>query len=47
MCAAPDDRFFEGFVLTHLAAPLHPNAMGAGALGDALADRLDPSRRST
>lgn len=40
MCAAPDDRYFEGFVLTHLAAPLHPNAMGAVAVGDALADRI-------
>jgi lysophospholipase L1-like esterase len=47
MCAAPDDRFFEGFVLTHLAAPLHPNAMGAGALGNALADRLDHTGTST
>lgn len=37
MCAAPDERYFEGFELTHLAAPLHPNAMGAGAVGIALA----------
>lgn len=45
MCAAPDERYFEGFVLTHIAAPLHPNAMGAGAVGDALADRI--GRRGT
>lgn len=38
MCAAPDDRYFEGFELAHLAAPLHPNAMGADAVGIALAD---------
>ena len=44
MCAAPDDRYFEGFVLAHIAAPLHPNALGAGAVGDALADRIGKDR---
>jgi lysophospholipase L1-like esterase len=40
MCAAPDDRYFEGFVLVHPAAPLHPNAFGAAAVGSALADHI-------
>ncbi|GFG65263.1 hydrolase [Mycobacterium kubicae] len=44
MCAAPDDRYFEGFVVTHSAAPLHPNAMGAGAVGNALADWIIHAR---
>jgi lysophospholipase L1-like esterase len=47
MCADPENRYFEGFLLTHLAAPLHPNAMGAGAVGNALADRIDPTRSDT
>ncbi|OBJ53134.1 hypothetical protein A9W95_18990 [Mycobacterium sp. 1423905.2] len=44
MCAAPEDRYFEGFVVTHSAAPLHPNAMGAGAVGNALADWIVHAR---
>lgn len=40
MCAAPGDRYIEGFELSHLAAPLHPNALGAGAVGSALAGEL-------
>ncbi|MGV9253075.1 SGNH/GDSL hydrolase family protein [Streptomyces sp. NPDC003697] len=36
-CAAPDDRYVEGVVPEHLAAPLHPNAAGARAVGAALA----------
>lgn len=42
MCAPPDDRWFEGFELAHYAAPLHPNALGAGAVGNALAEIIDP-----
>lgn len=41
MCAAPDDRYFEGFVLAHPAAPLHPNALGATAVGNALAHYIE------
>ncbi len=37
---APDDRYVEGFELSHLAASLHPNALGAGAVGNALAGQL-------
>ncbi|MFJ8542481.1 SGNH/GDSL hydrolase family protein [Streptomyces sp. NPDC093586] len=37
ICAAPADRYFEGLVPSHLAAPLHPNASGARAIGNALA----------
>lgn len=40
ICAAPEDRYFEGFVPTHAGAPLHPNAAGAAAFGNALADYL-------
>jgi lysophospholipase L1-like esterase len=40
ICAAPDDRYFEGFVPVHPAAPLHPNGFGAAAFGNALADYL-------
>ena len=38
LCAAPADRYFEGFVPVNPAAPLHPNGMGANAFGNALAD---------
>ncbi|WP_199815677.1 SGNH/GDSL hydrolase family protein [Streptomyces griseus] len=37
ICAAPADRYIEGIVPTRAAAPLHPNAAGARAIGDALA----------
>ncbi|AYE95873.1 SGNH/GDSL hydrolase family protein [Mycobacterium paragordonae] len=43
MCAAPGERYIEGFELSHLAAPLHPNALGAGAVGSALAGELNLS----
>ncbi|OZD62926.1 hypothetical protein CH263_17995 [Rhodococcus sp. 06-1059B-a] len=39
-CAAPEDRYLEGLVPTHQALPLHPNALGADAVGTALADYL-------
>jgi lysophospholipase L1-like esterase len=38
ICAAPHDRYVEGFVTATPAAPLHPNAKGAAAVGTALAD---------
>ena len=38
MCAAPQDRYIEGFMPASPAAPLHPNATGAAAYGTALAD---------
>ena len=41
ICAAPEDRYFEGFVPTHPAAPLHPNGLGAAAFGNALADYVN------
>ncbi|MCG5433866.1 SGNH/GDSL hydrolase family protein [Mycobacterium sp. MYCO198283] len=40
MCAPPDQRWIEGFVLAHAAAPLHPNRFGAAAVGEALAHHL-------
>lgn len=36
-CAAPADRYIEGAAPTRPAAPLHPNASGARAIGTALA----------
>jgi lysophospholipase L1-like esterase len=37
ICAPPSDRYIEGFVTTGSAVPLHPNAFGAAAVGNALA----------
>ena len=37
ICASPSDRYIEGFVTTGSAIPLHPNAFGAAAVGNALA----------
>lgn len=36
-CAAPAARYTEGLLPAHSAAPLHPNADGAKAIGNALA----------
>ena len=38
ICAAPEDRYIEGFAPVNPAAPLHPNGAGALAVGTALAD---------
>jgi lysophospholipase L1-like esterase len=38
MCAAPQDRYVEGFAPAQPAAPLHPNGTGTAAFGAALAD---------
>lgn len=38
ICAAPQDRYVEGYVPIQPAAPLHPNGTGAAAVGTALAD---------
>jgi lysophospholipase L1-like esterase len=40
MCAAPEDRYIEGFTPARPAAPLHPNGAGAAAFGAAIADHL-------
>jgi lysophospholipase L1-like esterase len=37
ICASPSDRYIEGFETTGSAVPLHPNAFGAAAVGNALA----------
>jgi len=37
ICAAPQDRYIEGFEPAMPAAPLHPNGRGAAAIGTALA----------
>lgn len=43
ICAAPQDRYVEGFAPVNPAAPLHPNGAGARAVGTALADYLSAS----
>lgn len=43
ICAAPGDRYIEGFVTTGSAEPLHPNAVGTTAVGNALAGYLGKS----
>ena len=45
ICAAPGDRYFEGFVTTGTGVPLHPNAFGAAAVGTGLAGYVGPSAR--
>ncbi|CAL9657161.1 Lipase 2 [Streptomyces sp. enrichment culture] len=37
MCAAPADRYIEGFVPARDPAPLHPNSAGSKAIGRTLA----------
>ncbi|MFF8035652.1 SGNH/GDSL hydrolase family protein [Streptomyces sp. NPDC016626] len=45
-CAAPADRYVEGLVPTRAAMPLHPNAPGSRAIGQALATAVRaPSAR--
>ncbi|SHN35235.1 SGNH/GDSL hydrolase family protein [Actinacidiphila paucisporea] len=41
ICAAPADRYIEGFVPASPAAPLHPNAKGSAAVGIALAAAVE------
>ncbi|MER5388791.1 SGNH/GDSL hydrolase family protein [Saccharopolyspora sp. NPDC002686] len=36
-CAAPQDKYYEGVIPTSMAAPLHPNAKGMQAFGEAVA----------
>ena len=43
ICAAPNDRYIEGFVTTGSAVRLHPNAFGVAAVGNALAGYLGKS----
>ncbi|OBF15402.1 hypothetical protein A5725_04180 [Mycobacterium kubicae] len=44
MCAAPADRYVEGYVTQDPAVPLHPTPLGAAAVGDALADYVSRHR---
>jgi hypothetical protein len=41
ICAPPGDRYIEGYEAKEPAAPLHPNAFGAAAVGTALAAYID------
>jgi lysophospholipase L1-like esterase len=45
ICAAPADRYTEGYGAKDPAVPLHPTAFGAAAVGDALAGFI--GRRGT
>ncbi len=40
VCAPPSERYLEGLVPTSVAAPLHPNARGMAAFGEALAEAV-------
>jgi lysophospholipase L1-like esterase len=40
ICAAPNDRYIEGFITTGSAEPLHPNGFGTAAVGNALSGYL-------
>ncbi|MDI2031277.1 SGNH/GDSL hydrolase family protein [Saccharopolyspora sp. TS4A08] len=40
VCRAPEQKYFEGVVPTSWAAPLHPNAQGMAAFGNAVADAV-------
>lgn len=40
MCAPPAERYVEGYVTNNRAVPLHPTALGAAAVGNALTDYL-------
>ncbi|CNH15053.1 Lipase 2 precursor [Mycobacterium tuberculosis] len=44
ICAAPNERFIEGYVTAGSTEPLHPNAFGEMAVGKALADFLRSPR---
>ncbi|CAB4884736.1 unannotated protein [freshwater metagenome] len=37
VCAAVDQRYFEGVIPENPAAPLHPTAAGMAAIGDEIA----------
>ncbi|BDB45695.1 MULTISPECIES: SGNH/GDSL hydrolase family protein [Mycobacterium] len=40
MCAPPAERYVEGYATRNRAVPLHPTALGAAAIGNALTDYL-------
>ncbi len=43
VCAATADKYFEGLVPSSVAAPLHPNARGMAAFGNAVAAAVQAS----
>ncbi|MEB3371197.1 SGNH/GDSL hydrolase family protein [Saccharopolyspora mangrovi] len=45
VCQPPDQKYFEGVVPTSWAAPLHPNASGMTAFGNAVADAVSGSEQ--
>ncbi|WP_017584859.1 SGNH/GDSL hydrolase family protein [Nocardiopsis ganjiahuensis] len=45
VCAPPSERYLEGLVPTSVAAPLHPNARGMAAFGEALAEAVGAPAR--
>jgi lysophospholipase L1-like esterase len=40
MCAPPAERYVQGYIVSDAGVPLHPTALGALALGNALTDYL-------
>jgi lysophospholipase L1-like esterase len=47
VCAAPADRYIEGIIPAHVATPLHPNAGGSKAIGEALAAAVSSTTRTS
>lgn len=45
VCAPPSERYLEGLLPTSAAAPLHPNARGMAAFGEALAEAVGAPTR--
>lgn len=45
VCQEPEQKFFEGVVPTSWAAPLHPNALGMTAFGNAVADAVSGTQQ--
>ncbi|MGP4016622.1 SGNH/GDSL hydrolase family protein [Saccharopolyspora sp. 5N708] len=46
VCAAPAEKYFEGVIPTSVAAPMHPNANGMRAFGDAVAEAVQHPKHS-
>ncbi|MEU0846887.1 SGNH/GDSL hydrolase family protein [Streptomyces flaveolus] len=46
VCAAPAERYIEGLIPAHVATPLHPNADGSKAIGEALASAVLSTTRT-
>ncbi|MCV7197769.1 SGNH/GDSL hydrolase family protein [Mycobacterium angelicum] len=45
MCSPPDQRYFEGYITTYPAVPLHPTPLGARVVGESLAGYVQALNR--